>query len=716
MNKYLFAISFCLSLFLQGKAQEIDSIISNLKRYNKYTPQENVYLDIDKWDGCAIGDTVRFKAHVIRTDSMKSTDLSGVLYVDLVSPNEKVVDSRKLKLTDGRADSYLVVDSLLASGFYSIYGYTRYQSNWKNGQIFHAILPVCYPDSLISNKTKKKNKGAGFINTDDFQISSKDKAKQLRASFYPEGCVFLNGYKSKIAVHATDGWFLPAKAKFYVRDSKNKVVSSCTLDKYGNGILEVTPSIDSYFYISAKEKYGKHKYSLPNIFKEGANIDFDNTKDDSLRVTVTLSPKYFAKRICTMVMSHGNVLFCDTLKWDNPTRRFCISKEYFERGVNELIIFSNNGTQLCQRRFFHGKMNSEEEQWALFESEITARNINLTKDAYKTLTPEEIDQILMVGEDSRYPWIEMAETGSREMSQPIEDDLMVFGKISLKGKKKNGVNNVPLEQTSLDNHKFALTLNQGKLIYKSNIVTDKNGYFGAYFKGLKGEWMLMAHNNKEVSKYNVLLFDLFSPRMKPNRICDLMPELFGKKKWVDPKPKIIPATFYDCDFSTKMAKATGRISDSFYKWLGNANTFLRHTKGIVSPVKVNIEPEATYNKYLDYNFLGTSSDDPRTVCIDGPSYKGRPIVWIIDGQYRMVTGMNKMITDFKVLRPCERHMPNYVDEVKNVYISEDPKAFHPYMRCSVLEKKKPVTIFINLHKNYIWNDSGLVTAPFKGLD
>nr|MCR4837126.1 hypothetical protein [Bacteroidaceae bacterium] len=54
-------------------------------RFNLYSPQEKVYLHFDN-TGYFKGEYIRFKAYVTRCDTERKTDLSHVLYVELVNP------------------------------------------------------------------------------------------------------------------------------------------------------------------------------------------------------------------------------------------------------------------------------------------------------------------------------------------------------------------------------------------------------------------------------------------------------------------------------------------------------------------------------------------------------------------------------------------------------------------------------------------------------
>lgn len=106
------------------------------------TPHERAYLHLDN-TGYFLGETVWFKAYVMRTDLQKMTDLSSVLYVELLDPTGNVVQTKKLKLQEGMANgSFNLKGQQLVSGFYEVRAYTRYMTAWGSDACYSKIIPV----------------------------------------------------------------------------------------------------------------------------------------------------------------------------------------------------------------------------------------------------------------------------------------------------------------------------------------------------------------------------------------------------------------------------------------------------------------------------------------------------------------------------------------------------------------------------------------------
>ena len=64
----------------------VDSLAARVARFGTGLPQEKVYLHID--NTCYfVGDTIRYKGYVMRSDRGTLTDLSKIMYVELLTPD-----------------------------------------------------------------------------------------------------------------------------------------------------------------------------------------------------------------------------------------------------------------------------------------------------------------------------------------------------------------------------------------------------------------------------------------------------------------------------------------------------------------------------------------------------------------------------------------------------------------------------------------------------
>ena len=102
--------------------------------------QEKVYLHFDQ-TGYFLKETMWFTAYVLN-ESNRPTDISKVLYVELLSPEGGAVETHKYKIEDGMCHGEFYLDSAYLSGFFEVRAYTRHMRNYGEDNYFTRVFPV----------------------------------------------------------------------------------------------------------------------------------------------------------------------------------------------------------------------------------------------------------------------------------------------------------------------------------------------------------------------------------------------------------------------------------------------------------------------------------------------------------------------------------------------------------------------------------------------
>lgn len=116
----------------------IDSI-SAQEYLMKLPHQEKVYLHFDQ-SGYYLKECMWYKAYIL-DESNKQTDISKVLYVELVSPEGSVIKTNKHQIENGMCDGYFYLDSVYLSGFFEVRAYTRHMRNFGEDNYFTKVFP-----------------------------------------------------------------------------------------------------------------------------------------------------------------------------------------------------------------------------------------------------------------------------------------------------------------------------------------------------------------------------------------------------------------------------------------------------------------------------------------------------------------------------------------------------------------------------------------------
>ena len=114
--------------------------VKALNTFGRFNPQEKVYLHFDN-TGYYLGETIWFKAYVVSAPQLRPTEMSKVLYVELLTPEGRVVETKTLKIVDGQCHGqFLLTDGTLVGGFYEVRAYTRATSQ-PGETMFLALFP-----------------------------------------------------------------------------------------------------------------------------------------------------------------------------------------------------------------------------------------------------------------------------------------------------------------------------------------------------------------------------------------------------------------------------------------------------------------------------------------------------------------------------------------------------------------------------------------------
>ena len=131
--KLIFFILLSLPIFSQDNNKDIDLSVA-----------EKIYLQLHS-NVYATDQDIWFKAIVTGTENHIPSNLSQVLYVDLIGPNEQIIAHRLVKLTQGIGQGAFELDKDMPQGRYLIRAYTQWNRNFGDDFIFRAYVDLYAP-------------------------------------------------------------------------------------------------------------------------------------------------------------------------------------------------------------------------------------------------------------------------------------------------------------------------------------------------------------------------------------------------------------------------------------------------------------------------------------------------------------------------------------------------------------------------------------------
>lgn len=536
-----------------AQTKGIISYVQHVMGFNRAVPQEKVYMHFDN-TGYFEGETIWFKAYVTRADNGRPTDLSKVLYVELLNPSGDLIKTQKYYIDEqGQTHGDIKVDSLFGTGFYEVRAYTRYMTNWGVNAVFSRVFPVFkkpaeegnYEDLTIDtrlyqerNPNNRDQQDSLYMKAVKEGIYSNNTAKTVSVQFYPEGGDMVQGKKCHVAMLAVTDDGRPYQGQAFVVNQQGEVLASVQTDTLGRGEFTVVPDASGLAMKMMNARGKEQQFYLPAARREGCTVTLDVISDEML-ATLQCTDGVCGELIGYVLMNNGNIYFCDTLV-ASPLMELELNRGGMKEGVNQMTVFNSDGQILADRLFFicpqssdadtivfkaespwlkpcgkvtlnaktlpnatfsfsamdAGTMTNEKQgnlkTWMLLSSEVRGYIDHV--DYYFESDDQEhrraADMLMLTQGWRRYNWNEMAGITPRDKMQPVEDKFYVFGQLS-EYRKRNPVNDV--------NMQVILYNKQGQSLI-GNTKTDKDGNYVFGLPFLNGEWKMFFYTTVKDKK------------------------------------------------------------------------------------------------------------------------------------------------------------------------------------------------------------------------
>lgn len=413
MNRHIIAAAFSAALCCTPVSAKIytglDSIQSTLQQSSTQLVQEKVYIHTD--NTCYfVGDTLWYKAYVLRADNLHFTDMSKILYVELLSPDGLVVERQNIIVSDkGYTNGNFVLTDSLYSGFYELRAYTKWMLNFNVKEhrysrfdaerfynfamardyyrmwdgLYSRVLPIySKPDTPGDYSARRMYQRPK-------QRLDKPLPTNLQASFYPEGGWLIEGLPCRVAYELTDqnGQAINSNIQGMITADK-ETIASIQPSYMGRGSFTVTPQKDKKLKAVIQWNGKNYTYNLPETLSQGLTLQMLTEEPDAINKKFSISSRLSANtRIGISVLCRGALKYYTTTTL-NPqgSVEINIPTAQLPTGINNITLFNEEGKVLADRLFFvnhhdyeDGIINVSEHKTTLDPYEKVDLNLQVAK-------------------------------------------------------------------------------------------------------------------------------------------------------------------------------------------------------------------------------------------------------------------------------------------------------------------------------------------------
>ena len=328
--------------------------------------QEKVYLHLD--NNCYYrGEEIWYKAYVVRADDNSYTDMSRLLYVELVSPDGMLVERQTITISeDGDGEGSFYLTDSLYSGFYELRAYTRWMMNFcvtehasnrqsrelfytrqmaddfyrLYGTVYSRVVPVYETPEELGDYARKY-----IVERPKTRLDKELKAS-LKVNFYPEGGHLIAGTKANVAFEAVNELGeqvdISGRVNGEVIKTEHEGRGVFTIDVPKEGRLR------ALFHYAGKD----YTINLPRTEKTGCALSVKSI-GRNVRADIAVRDLPADKECAAIVLSRGQLKVFERFMPDvKGVTTIDIDTRELPAGVSDLIIVDNNGQPMADRLFF----------------------------------------------------------------------------------------------------------------------------------------------------------------------------------------------------------------------------------------------------------------------------------------------------------------------------------------------------------------------------
>ena len=352
-----------------------DSLQRRMSLFGTMLPQEKVYVHLD--NTCYfVGDTIWYKGYVTRSDKGTLTDLSKILYVELLTPNGFLVERQQLEMPNGTANGTFVLTDSLYAGYYELRAYTRWMLNFGQYEHPHAQ----WSEDAFYNKEMAKDFFRDYEKLYSRVFPVYDKPKEtghytkdmtlrplrryfkarkgkpeLELKFYPEGGNLVAGTDCNVALelNTEEGEHLE-NVEIDILDPQGRKITKTRTGNRGRCtfLLNNVGTQEEYKAVFQYKGYD-YEVKLPEVEEEG--IALQVRQDTLLRIELQRSEGLtdFPEGLALQVMAQGVPQTLQHIDFgDKRKTNVTIPLNELRTGVNQITVFDGKGQIYADRLCF----------------------------------------------------------------------------------------------------------------------------------------------------------------------------------------------------------------------------------------------------------------------------------------------------------------------------------------------------------------------------
>jgi hypothetical protein len=361
MSKKLIYLLVCFcSIPTTNFAQQLTDSIQK----TKITPPEieKVYLHTDN-NYYMVGESLWYKAYSVYAYTNQLFDHSKILYVELISPDSKIISRNITNLEGGLGHGdFILADSLgIKPGTYQLKAYSNWMRNYGDDFVFKKEIQIINPNKESAIQSKE-NDNVKIVSKNKKDIPKLENNAAVLVDFFPEGGSLVEDIISIIAFKATDSYGNPIEIKGSVFDANEKQITLFKSIHDGMGKFIIQPEKNQKYYAKITTANNDEiKVALPETLKTGYTLSVNKIDDRKVvtiktnTATLNQNPDADLTLICT---TRGITYFEGTQTLKDTNLSFILPEENFPEGITQITLYDMFSKPQSERLVYIEKNNN----------------------------------------------------------------------------------------------------------------------------------------------------------------------------------------------------------------------------------------------------------------------------------------------------------------------------------------------------------------------
>jgi hypothetical protein len=303
---------------------------------------EKTYLHTDR-STYEVGESIWYKVYLVYAYNNLLFNHSNILYVELISPDSKIIAQNKTQLEDGLGHGdFKLTDSLgVKAGVYQIRAYTNYSRNYGKEFVFKKEINII---DVYDNRTRET---ASNLNPQKTELKNAEiPKKRFDVQFFPEGGSLINSIESVVAFKAVDTNGLPIKVQGEVFDSNGELITLFGSLHDGMGKFKLKPHKGTEYHAKISISDGTEiEASLPKVNENGYLLSLRKIKGTDV-VTIKTNQETFQQepnaQLTLICETRGVTYFESSQLLKETTLSFTLPKTDFPEGISQITLYDAN--------------------------------------------------------------------------------------------------------------------------------------------------------------------------------------------------------------------------------------------------------------------------------------------------------------------------------------------------------------------------------------